>query len=48
MNNQKTGKTNRSFWPLIYGWAAVIVLFAFIPLFIGAKDYVKRKKVNCE
>ena len=27
----------------IYGWAALIVLFAFIPLFIGAKDYFKRK-----
>lgn len=30
----------------IYGWAALIVLFAFIPLFIGAKDYKKRKKDN--
>jgi MFS family permease len=32
----------------IYGWAAVIVLFAFIPLFIGAKDYWKRKKAHSE
>jgi MFS family permease len=32
----------------IYGWAAVIVLFAFIPLFIGAKDYWKRKKADSE
>ena len=30
----------------IYGWAALIVLFAFIPLLIGAKDYKKRKKAN--
>ncbi len=28
----------------IYGWAAILVLFAFIPLFFGAKDYFKRKK----
>lgn len=29
----------------IYGWGAVIVVFAFIPLIIAAKDYFKRK--NC-
>lgn len=28
----------------IYGWAAIIVLFAFIPLVVASKDYFKRKK----
>ena len=28
----------------IYGWAALLVLLTFIPLFAGAKDYYKRKK----
>ena len=28
----------------IYGWAALLVLFAFVPLFVAAKDYFNRKK----